>query len=481
MDSSQFLKICKERCALQPGDPVIVAFSGGADSLSLLILLRNAGFKLTAAHFNHQLRAAAVHDESSASITASKLEIPFISGSVDVAAEAKRRKQSIEEAARQCRYTWLFEQARLKRSVAVAVGHTADDQIETLLMHLIRGAGLEGLRGMPYRQVLPVWDPVIPVVRPLLDIWRIETESICEEAGLQPVMDESNESKVFFRNRIRHDLIPQLVQYNPQVKQHLLQTTRILSEEEKIIQPIREAAWVQCFIQKENDRINLRLVELRGLESGVRTAILRRALWEMDPSRRDLNYSASQTISEFVENPSRSRLIKLSGNVTVQILGSELIIWLGNPGLSSDFPQMFTETNLQLILNGNVEQQGWKITCQKSDLSQAFEAIRSNFYKNVAWLDAEKIRFPMDVRTSMVGERFKPLGLQGKSQKLSDFWVNQKVPRAARKNWPLIISNQEIIWIPGYAISEVVKITNQTSNVIRISIEIQGHQQDGSI
>lgn len=481
MDSSQFLKICKERCALQPGLPVLVAFSGGADSLSLLILLKKAGFKLTAAHFNHQLRAAAALDVSSAYNAASKLEIPFISGSIDVAAEAKRRKQSIEESARQCRYTWLFEMARSQGSVAVAVGHTADDQIETMLMHLIRGAGLEGLRGMSYRQVLPVWDPVIPVIRPLLDIWRTDTEAICADADLQPVMDESNKSKVFFRNRIRHDLIPQLGQYNPQVKQHLLQTTRILSEEEKIIQPIRDAAWAQCFIQKENDRINLRLGKLRNLESGVRLAILRRALWEMDPSRRDLNYLASQTISEFVENPSRSGLIKLTGNVTVQIQGSELIFWLGNPGLSRVFPQMVTETNQPLFLNGKVEQQGWKITCQEGDLSQAFEAIRSSFTKNEAWLDAEKIRFPLNVRTSMVGERFKPLGLKGRSQKLSDFWVNQKVPRAARKNWPLLISGQEIIWIPGYAISEVAKITLQTRNVIRITIKIQGHQQDGSI
>ena len=133
----------------------------------------------------------------------------------------KEQKLSLEEAARILRYRFLFAQARSEGAEVVAVGHTADDQVETVLMHFLRGAGLPGLKGMAGRTILPEFDPKIPLVRPILHLWRSETEAYCQEHGLQPVYDPSNRDETYFRNRLRHSLIPELEKYNPRFKNTL--------------------------------------------------------------------------------------------------------------------------------------------------------------------------------------------------------------------------------------------------------------------
>ena len=142
--------------------------------------------------------------------------LSFVLGCTDVSALAEEQKLSIEEAARVARYRFLFEQARQLKAQAVAVAHNADDQVETVLMHLLRGAGLGGLKGMPYRAILPVWDEAIPLVRPLLGVWRSEIEVYCRQHSLEPIEDASNQDTTFFRNRLRHQLLPTLQEYNPQ-------------------------------------------------------------------------------------------------------------------------------------------------------------------------------------------------------------------------------------------------------------------------
>ena len=166
---------------------------------------------------------------------AARLSLPFFQ-------ERSRRPRStplqsalsIEQAARECRYAFLFAQARVHHAQAVAVGHTADDQVETMLMHLIRGAGLDGLTGMSYRTVLPSFDPSIPIVRPLLGVWRRATIDYCESHDLHPVRDPSNDSLDYFRNQVRHNLIPALEVYNPRIRQALLRTADSLSSDQAL-------------------------------------------------------------------------------------------------------------------------------------------------------------------------------------------------------------------------------------------------------
>src|SRR3989304_574736 len=160
--------ILRDQCRLDPTRPIVVAVSGGPDSLCLMDILRRAGYRLIVAHFNHKLRENSDIEANTVEQMAGRLGPPPIIESGDVRAYADEKKLSIEDAARTLRYRFLFMQARQHAAQAVAVGHTADDQVETVLMHFLRGAGLTGLKGMSYRTILGQFDKQIPVVRPLL-------------------------------------------------------------------------------------------------------------------------------------------------------------------------------------------------------------------------------------------------------------------------------------------------------------------------
>jgi len=206
--------------------PIIVGVSGGADSLCLLGTLHEAGYSLIVAHFDHQLRPDSAEGAKFVQQIAEKYNLHFVSASDDVAAYAKAEKQTTEEAARNLRYRFLFAQARKYNAQAVAVGHTADDQVETVLMHFLRGAGLSGLKGIQPRTILPAFDLEIPLVRPILDFWRDDTVAYCVAHNLTPHEDPSNASDDFFRNRLRHNLIPELEKYNPRFRETLQRTSR---------------------------------------------------------------------------------------------------------------------------------------------------------------------------------------------------------------------------------------------------------------
>jgi tRNA(Ile)-lysidine synthase len=178
--------ILRDQCKLDPRRPVLAGISGGPDSLCLLDVLRAAGYPVIVAHFNHKLRPEADRESASVSGRARTLGLPFVTDSADVRAYAEANSLSLEEAARTLRYRFLFAAARERGAQAVAVGHTADDQVETVLMHFLRGAGLAGLKGMETLTLLPVFDPQIPLVRPLLTLRRADTEDWCRAHGLAP-------------------------------------------------------------------------------------------------------------------------------------------------------------------------------------------------------------------------------------------------------------------------------------------------------
>jgi len=472
-----FQKNCSDYCHLSLDKPILVGFSGGADSLSLLILLQRAGFEVFAAHFNHHLRDEADRDEQAAGKMAASLGIPFFSGSGDVNALVKEKKLSVEEAARQSRYQWLLDQAEMLGVQAVAVAHTADDQVETVLMHLLRGTGLDGLTGMPFRQIFPLWNPRLPVVRPLLSIWRKDTEAICKDSGLVPVQDESNQSTRYFRNRIRLELIPYLQEYNPQIKNHLLQTACILADEQSIIEMTKEDAWAKSLHQKGDRWVSMNRQPLETFSEGLRRSTLRRALVELKPDIRDIDFQITERLSEFVLHGTRSGEMHVFSDIWAEASTGGITLWRGRPGLSQMYPQLEAGKELQLTIPGIWTFPGWRIELCNDELSSALEAIHQGGSTDHVWLDADRLSLPLLLRRAYAGERIAPLGMGGKTQKLSDYWVNHKIPRLARQNWPLVVSGSDIIWVAGVGISEKAAVTPETRQVVRLSLQI--HQPGG--
>lgn len=479
MNFETFRACCVDQCRLDPDRGVLVAFSGGADSLSLLISLKQAGFIVTAAHFNHHLRDEAGRDEQAAACLADQLGIPFVSGGADVPAVVRDQKLSVEEAARQCRYTWLLKQAEALGVQAVAIGHTADDQVETILMHLLRGSGLDGLTGMPYRQTFPQWNGAIPVVRPLLDTWREETEAICREAGLEPVQDASNLSPRFFRNRIRLELVPYLQGYNPQAKQHLWQTARILAEEQSLLQNVKDQAWTDCYDSRSGLWLSLRLTALTGLPESLRKSVLRRGLLELKPGLRDIDYDITGRLLEFTTGKTRSGEMHLFNDLWVNQSGERLTIWIGRPALRDFHPQLEPDSHYLLQQTGSLELAGWELDVNEGPADAADLTHDRDGGEYLAWLDADKVAFPLAVRGQRPGERVAPLGMGGKTQKLSDYFINRKIPRQARKNWPVVVSSDQIVWVLGLGISEAAAVTPQTRRVLRLSLRLKSPRPDG--
>src|SRR5512143_3366062 len=242
--------ILRDQCGLSRERPVLAGVSGGPDSLCLMSILRKGGYPVIVAHFNHKLRPDSDADANIVEQTAARLNLVSVIESGDVRAYADQEKLSIEEAARILRYRFLMEQAHHFHAQAVAVGHTADDQVETVLMHFIRGAGLAGLKGMSYRTIIPMFDPQIPIVRPLLDTWREETVVYCAANGFRPRNDPSNASLDFFRNRLRHMLIPTLESYNPRFREVLWRTSRSLAGDYEILSALLDDVWKAGVVQE---------------------------------------------------------------------------------------------------------------------------------------------------------------------------------------------------------------------------------------
>ncbi|MCI0520105.1 MAG: tRNA lysidine(34) synthetase TilS, partial [Chloroflexi bacterium] len=233
----------RERCRLTLDQPILAAVSGGPDSLCVLDGLHRLGFRLAAAHFDHGLRAEAADEARRVEAFAGERGLPFLLGRGDVRACAQAQRLSLEEAARNQRYGFLFAQAQSIGAQAVVTGHNADDQVETVLMHLLRGAGLAGLRGMSFYALPNPWSVSIPLARPLLGVWREEILAYLAQNGLVPNLDASNEDLTFYRNRLRHELIPTLESYNPQARRLIWRTAEILFHEDAALSAVEEAAW----------------------------------------------------------------------------------------------------------------------------------------------------------------------------------------------------------------------------------------------
>jgi tRNA(Ile)-lysidine synthase len=293
--------ILRDQCALDPARPVLAGVSGGPDSLCLMGVLQEAGYRIIVAHFNHRLRPEADQEEQAVSARANTLGLPFVSDRADVRNFARERSLSLEEAARTLRYRFLFAAARQQAAQAVAVGHTADDQVETVLMHFLRGAGLAGLKGMEYRTILPVFDAQIPLVRPLLSLWRSDTESYCRAHHLEAHFDASNADTTYFRNRLRHALIPELEKYNPRIKESLLRTAQALQSDHSALQEVLESAWKEVVLESGSTWVAFDQSRLASAARGLRRNLFRRAAELLRPEYRNFGFDALERAAAFAE------------------------------------------------------------------------------------------------------------------------------------------------------------------------------------
>jgi tRNA(Ile)-lysidine synthase len=466
--------ILLNQCGLDPAKPVLVGVSGGADSLCLLGILQEAGYRLIVAHFNHQLRPEADLEAAAVSERARMLGLPFVSDCADVHGYAKKQSLSLEEAARILRYRFLFAAARKQAAQAVAVGHTADDQVETVLMHFLRGAGLSGLKGMEYRTFLPVFDPLIPLVRPLLSLWRVDTESYCREHGLQPHFDTSNADTVYFRNKLRHELIPELEKYNPRFKESLLRTSQALQGDYMALQEGLESAWKDVVIERGEAWVAFDQSGLTKLSRGLQRNILRRAAEWLRPDNRDFGFDALERAAAFAEAPTGNQIDFVNGLYLFAEKGKIYLAAYEADLPFSQWPQVSQPIAISHSITFGYQQldlgNGWILT--EEEMPPNAEGLPLSSDNWSIWLDADLI--PADrlvVRPRRAGDIFIPLGMAGQTIKVKDFYINLKIPRRARAHWPLVCAGEQVLWVVGYRIAHPFRITEKTKHILHLEIK----------
>jgi tRNA(Ile)-lysidine synthase len=452
-------------CLLPASRTVLVGVSGGPDSLCLLNVLHQLEYPLIVAHLNHGLRPEAKADAQRVKQFADDLGVPFILGEADVAGIANIKGLAVEEAARTARYDFLFTKAREFAAQAVAVGHTADDQVETVLMHLLRGAGLSGLKGMEFRALPNAWSQEIPLVRPLLSVWRAEVLDYLAEQGLQPVLDRTNLDTTIYRNRLRHELIPYLESYQPAVRRVLWRMAQILSGDHEIIEQVVAKAWQDCAVGLGPGYVSLSIKELNRLPIGLKRHLLRRVMGILRPGLRDIDFESVERALAFLAEPPDSRQQDLIAGLRLFQEGK--LLWVANWDVDlphESWPQLGGKAEHELDVPGALNLPGgWRLRAMPvEDVNAALTAALANTNPYQAWIDLDQLSLPFRVRSRQAGDRFRPMGMAGHSIKLADFMVNVKLDRRARSAWPLVCAGDAIVWVAGFRIGHPFRLRKET-------------------
>ena len=419
---------------VQPGQTVAAALSGGRDSVCLLHVLHRLSvklsFKLMAIHVHHGLREEADADEAFCRELCSRWGIPLLVTKVDTPARVKETGESVEEAARNLRYTALEELVKTGTVHRIALAHHQQDQAETVLLHLLRGSGLTGLCGMRAKR--------LPYIRPLLEVSADEIEKYLKENDLPHVEDVTNHDTAYRRNHIRHQLLPLLQQeYNPEIVRALAQMAANLQEEETYLErqtpDVSEEisiGWLLQYPVNLQKRILRKWLRKQGLMQDVQQVHIEQLL----------ELAKGQT----------GRRISLPKGLTAQKSYDILVIHRSVP--CPALPQGFPSFQMEYVPLAQAMEQ-W-------DGQQQVPALPEE-----KWLSADALSSRPEWRTRRRGDYIVAAGGR---KKLKDFLIDAKVPREERDRLPLLADGAHVLWVFGYRISDDVRITENTQQVLHV-------------
>lgn len=417
---------------LNPGGKVIVALSGGADSVALLHILLSLHYECVAAHCNFHLRGEeSERDEQFVRSLCGEWRVPLHVRQFDTEAYARANRLSIEMAARDLRYAWFRELAAREQAQAVAVAHHADDQAETVLMNLVRGAGLRGMCGMPVRNGV--------VVRPLLCCTRKGIEDYLRTKQIPFVTDSTNTQTDYKRNKFRHIVLPMLEQINPGIRQ-------TLAEERDHFAGYRQMA------QAYMEQAAARLVHQTDGRLHIDTAGLLR-----EPAPETVLY---ELLLPYGFNATQARQLHAALD--------------GTPGKRFESPTHYAiKDRAEIIIGRRTDCEEAKPTIKTNVRNRRPTEIFPAADADVAFFDADKLRGPLSVRHWQAGDVFRPIGLKGK-KKISDFFTDCKLDVQQKQAVWLVLSGTEVAWVAGHRIDERFKVGAGTTRVAEVRLVPSG-------
>ena len=476
LNYEQVADFIKENQLLTPGERVVIGVSGGPDSLCLLDILCHLGYAVICAHLDHGLRQESPDEAAFTKSIAQSYNLPFEIEKQDIALKAGSGV-SLEEAARLARYNFLARVARENEVRVIATGHTAGDHVETVLMHFLRGTGPSGLRGILPDTPLDSWEGIPDVegfrlIRPLLSLNRDQTEDHCRAVGLEPVIDPSNMDHTFFRNRIRHELLPLLETYNPGIRQILLRTARIMTAEVDLLAEMVTKAWESVFEPQGESALLMRVEAMERRPLALQRALLRSAIKNLQPSARDVSFDTIERGLQFVSDPMRPASRPLISGLMLKNLGEDVLLYDTDSAIVYErLPQLIESTQVEVPMPGEMELVGgWNLTATSESIDPgSYQAFLNAQEGKFAVIDGSLVSAPLSVRPRMPGDRIHPLGLDG-TTKVSDIMINNHIPDLARARWPIVVSGDEVVWVAGIRMSHLFRLTEKTSRVIVVRL-----------
>ncbi len=449
---------------LRSGDHILVAVSGGPDSLALLHVLdglrTDMGLRgVSAAHLHHGLRGQEADDDAAfvAQFCAARA-IPCFTEKADVAREAAREHVAVQQAARTVRYAFLARTARQCRADKVATAHTQDDLVETVLMHIMRGTGLDGLRGIPARRGI--------YVRPLLNVTHAQAEAYCDAHALQPRRDSSNsDSSHYTRNRIRRELLPMLeTDYHPGTRASLLRLAQIAGADADFLQGHAQAMLHQITLAESAlpQSLTLSRVGLRALHPALLRHVLRAALAQTRGTGENITYHHLEQMADALRSSAQTPWgMTTPAPLCRVVVRAQTVVFTMQDGQA---PLLDTSYSVPLPIGGSAQLPGSRQQIKAKLLAPAALPAKG---RDQAAFDAEHVHLPsLHVRTWQPGDRLAPRGMNGHTQKVQDVFANAKVPRQERSQTPIAADRDGLLWVAGLAASERGRLTQATKQCL---------------
>ncbi len=463
----QVRETVKKNSMLSSGDSVLIGLSGGADSVSLLKALAGNFFRealdltLHAIYIDHGLRP----DETPAEIEFAKKIAEangvesFFTEKIDVLAYAEKERLGKQEAARALRYETFETYANRLGAGKIALGHTADDQVETFFMRLLRGSGAKGLRGIP-----PVrrTKSKKTIIRPLIETTRPEIEEFLAMSSTSFIQDPTNLKRDYERNRIRHDLIPVLKKFNPNLTETIARTTRILADEDRYFESAVLKALMRLMRKKTDEEAELFMVPLESMEIALLRRTLRMVL-ELVKGLRGLDFGHIEDIIELIKKGGPGDSLDLPHGIRAVKKYATLLI-------TSKPPVEIGDCGITVPGSITIPETGAVITASLFEKFEKPDVPNIDNDRHRVVLDADKTGFSLVVRGRREGDFFQPLGFWGK-KKLQDLFVDEKVPRDERGGVPVVTtSGGEVVWVAGLRGDERFKVDPDTKKFLVLKI-----------
>ena len=456
---NKVLENIKKYNLIEDGDNIVIGLSGGPDSMALLYVLldiEEINFNIYLAHVNHGVRGEeALKDETFVEDLAQKLELPYYSTRVNMNQYAKEKGLSSEEAGRELRYGFFRKIAKELGHGKIAVAHNKNDQAETLLLRLFRGTGVDGLCGMDFISQ--------DIIRPILNIERAEIEKYLEDRNIETRLDKTNLESIYNRNKVRLELIPYIEEnFNPNIVEALWRTSRLASLDNEFLELYTKKSYDSMVEKIGEDSIVLDRNRFLKENRSIQQRIIRNGIIHINNNVQGLTEQHISNILKLFIEGRTGKSIDIIDNIVAKTSYDNLIIEKKKDIVIGDYLY-------ELSMEGNtyIEELGFKISTEIVS-ADGLDIYTGNRF--IKYFDYDKIEEGLYIRNRKVGDRFIPYGMTG-NKKLKDYFIDEKIPRDKRDQIPILVDKENILWIIGYRISDLYKITDSTKTILKISFE----------